>query len=107
MATARLRKWYGHVASMPCLVCYGSPVEVAHFKGLLSPKTGLRLGRRQDLNAWAVLPLCADHHRTGTDCIHQLGERKFFEVVLCMTEDQVVRMWAYWLVKWLEEGGPQ
>lgn len=70
----KLKDWYGYVASFPCLVCGASKVELAHVEAVLSTKTTGWLPRRVGLAEWAVLPICAAHHRTGADSIHTLGE---------------------------------
>lgn len=70
---------------------------------LISLKTGLRLGRRKGLNKWAVVPLCVEHHRTGSGCIHNMGEVKFFER-FNITQEILLRVWASWFCGWVEEG---
>jgi hypothetical protein len=71
------RAYYDWIAQHACVRCGRRPVEVAHVRAFRSPKTGDRLPRRKGINAWAVLPLCADCHRTGPHAIHAMGEGGF------------------------------
>jgi hypothetical protein len=79
----RDREYMAWIASLPCIVCYASyyfpvwalhewpngkecmPVEVAHVgdRGL-----GAKCSDRE------TIPLCAQHHREGSDAVHRLGK---------------------------------
>ena len=74
---ARTRKYYDWVSTRGCLKCGAAPVEIAHIRAFRSPKTDLLLGRREGIAALAVIPLCADCHRTAPDSIHAVGEAEF------------------------------
>jgi len=99
MSESKLKKWYGYVSVRRCLVCDRWPVEMAHIKLLISPKTGMELGRRVGINKWAVVPLCEKCHRTGKDSIHNIGEQKFFENH-GITMGTLLRVWTSWFVAW-------
>lgn len=86
--------WHAHVAGQDCLCCGQVPVEVAHFKGLMSQKTGLALACRSGINDWAVLPLCRECHRLGGGSFHMMSEASFFETRLEMSRFEVLRYWA-------------
>lgn len=103
MSQADLKRWMDYVASRPCLICQGWPVEVAHIMLLISPKTGMRLGRRVGVNKYAVIPLCVKHHRSGPGSIHVMGETKFFEEHE-ISQEVLVRVWASWFCGWVEGG---
>lgn len=103
MSDADLKRWMDYVASRSCLICQAYPVEVAHIQMLISPKTGLRLGRRVGINKWAVIPLCIKHHRAGSESIHDMGEAKFFEEH-DISQEVLVRVWASWFCGWVNGG---
>lgn len=103
MSQAELKRWMDYVGARPCLICQVWPVEVAHIAMLISPKTGLRLGRRIGVNKWAVIPLCVKHHRTGSQSIHNMGEKEFF-AANNITQESLLRVWASWFCGWVEEG---
>ncbi len=98
-----MQAWYDHVGEMDCWGCGGHPVERAHFKALISQKTGLRLGRRNGINEWAVMPLCSVCHRTGENSIHAIGEPRFFKIVLERSRCEVIRMWASMFTAFIAE----
>jgi hypothetical protein len=77
--------------------CVGE-IEMAHFKFLISPKTGQPLPRRKGINYWAVLPLCRRHHRTGRLSVHNIGERQF----LAVHEIDGPRLFGSYLAEWLD-----
>ena len=59
------------VRNLPCIVCgTRRRVEAAHF----GPRG---LGQKADDRR--TLPLCLNHHRTGSDSYHRLGPLKFSE----------------------------
>jgi len=80
MAGSKLVKFYTFAAQHQCLVpsCY-NPVELHHVKGGVSLKTRTALPRRNGLAEALVVPLCAEHHRTSRDSVHELGEAAFEE----------------------------
>ena len=60
------------IRTLPCAVCRSTrAVEAAH--------TGPH-GMGQKSSDLSVIPLCAQHHRTGNDSYHKLGPRRFAEV---------------------------
>ncbi len=99
MSDSRLKKWYEYVAMRKCLVCNRWPVEMAHIKLLISPKTGMELPRRIGINKYAVIPLCEECHRTGIKSIHNMGEEKFFKHH-SIPMGSLLRVWASWFVAW-------
>lgn len=60
-----------------CVICQ-RPAEAAHIRfsdaswGKVNPGTGDKDDR------W-IVPLCPDHHRTGPDAQHGVGEREWWE----------------------------
>lgn len=63
------RFYLAFIRSLPCLVCgIRRGIEAAH--------TGPR-GLGQKSSDLSAIPLCRQHHRTGTDSLHCLGPRKF------------------------------
>jgi len=65
MATAAVKRYWGRLAAMGCILC-GAPAEIAHAHGgsiverMQEPKArGKKLARMD----WIVLPLCYLHHR--------------------------------------------
>ena len=72
MKPARNPAYLQWIRSLPCSVCRTTrAIEAAH--------TGPH-GLSQKSSDWSAIPLCARHHRTGTDSYHKLGPRKFSEV---------------------------
>ncbi len=68
---ARDRRYLAWIRTLPCLVCgTRRAVEAAH--------TGPH-GLGQKSPDWSVIPLCSQHHRTGSDSYHRLGPRRFSE----------------------------
>ena len=61
------------IRGLPCLVC-GSPGEAAHVRygSVQHGKVETGTGRKPD-DRWCV-PLCASHHRTGSDAQHNAAE---------------------------------
>ena len=60
------------IRTLPCSVCRTTrAVEAAH--------TGPH-GLSQKSSDLSAIPLCARHHRTGSDSYHKLGPRRFAEV---------------------------
>lgn len=96
-------KW---MARKRCMVCFTFGVELAHFRGLVSAKTGKQLPRKIAQNSWVVIPLCTKHHRTSRDSIHHLGEEKFFEQHFGWSRNEVALIWARCLVDFLEGEDP-
>lgn len=91
--TQLMAAWYSHVGEMACWGCLGHPVELAHFKALVSQKTGEPLNRRTGINEWAVIPLCPECHRLGKQSIHRVGETAFF-LHIRMTTWEAIQAWA-------------
>jgi len=71
------RRYYEWIATLACVRCGRRPVEVAHVRAFRSRKTDDVPPRRRGVNAWAVVPLCSECHRTGRASIHEVGERAF------------------------------
>lgn len=70
MATAAEGRYMSLVATVPCLVCTrfqrtGERVELHH----VAEGSSLR-------SNWAVVPLCAEHHRGGSG-FHGMGSKGF------------------------------
>ena len=80
MARVTLTQYYQKVAQYACAIpgCY-QPCELHHINGGISLKTGQVLPRRKGLAEALVVPLCAEHHRTGPTAVHALGEAGFEE----------------------------
>jgi hypothetical protein len=78
MPSIKLARFYSFAAQHPCAAghCH-EPVELHHITGGVSLKNGLQLARRQKHAEALVVPLCARHHRTGTDSVHMMGEAGF------------------------------
>lgn len=91
----------GFLAAKGCVVegCYEEP-NLHHCRFLVSPKTGMRLGRRKGLNEIAMLPLCREHHQ-GKEGVHSKREEVWFEE----KGIDALRLWASWLAEYLKEGG--
>lgn len=97
-----LKSWFEWVSQKWCLGCSRTPVEVAHVKLFVSPKTAQLLPRRVGLNEWAVIPLCVECHRSGKNSIHNVGEFRWFER-MGWTQEVLLRTWSSWFVEWLTE----
>jgi hypothetical protein len=66
---ARNLKYLAWIRTQPCLVCgKAGGIEAAH--------TGPH-GMGQKSPDTSAIPLCARHHRTGSDSYHKLGPRAF------------------------------
>jgi hypothetical protein len=69
MKTTRNLKYLAWIRTLPCLVCGRTVgIEAAH--------TGPH-GMAQKSPDTSAIPLCARHHRTGSDSYHKLGSRAF------------------------------
>jgi hypothetical protein len=81
VADVLLSRWYGFVRSQRCWACgswpSGSvPVEAAHWRLVVSGKTGDLLPRsHRGLAAWGCIPLCRGCHLEQ----HRVGESAFVE----------------------------
>lgn len=84
---SELNAWISRIRSRPCMVrhltgdgsgCSGS-VEFAHLEAIPSRNHQGYIGRRDGLGMWPGVPLCAGHHRTRRDSVHELGEPQFVE----------------------------
>ena len=60
-------KW---MKAKPCLVCGRTPSENAHTH---------TAGMSYRADVCHIVPLCADHHRTGPDSFHELGSANAFD----------------------------
>lgn len=63
--TAAERRHLNRVASLPCLICQATPVEIHHIR---------RFGETR--KHMQVAPLCPEHHR-GAEGIHAMGKKAF------------------------------
>lgn len=70
-------QYFEWLARKACVRCGVRPVEIAHVRAFRSPKTDDLLPRRHGIAQVAVLPLCAECHRTARDSIHAVGETTF------------------------------
>ncbi len=65
----------GWIAGLPCAICAGTPVEVAHLRYAdalyLKEQPGMQ-AKPDDI--W-TLPLCPKHHRLGSNAQHSGNER--------------------------------
>lgn len=76
-ATAKERHHMAKVAALGCIACrrigyYDTPAEIHHIR------TGMGMGQRN--SHFNTIPLCAEHHRHGSNAIHrskELFERDF------------------------------
>lgn len=68
----------GYIHELHCLVCGARPVEAAHLRSP-APRYGKKATGMQEKphDKWTV-PLCAGHHRTDPDSLHNVGEEAFF-----------------------------
>ena len=94
-----IKSWYEFIGERNCLGCQTWPVQLAHIRLLISPKTQAMLPRREGINEWAVIPLCEGCHMTDTDSIHKVGENRFFEAHE-VSQEQVLRQWASLFLEW-------
>ena len=92
---ASLHRYYEWVARHPCLACGSPNVELHHIKGVRSFKTRQELPARRDLAEYAVVPLCAECHRTSEESIHALNQQAFGNRRL--SGQASVLQWAYTL----------
>src|SRR5271169_5833384 len=72
MKPGRSRYYLAWIRTLPCVVC-GST------RGIEASHTGPH-GLGQKSSDYSAIPLCAKHHRTGSDSYHRLGPRRFSEV---------------------------
>lgn len=76
-----VKRWYAFVKDQPCAACgfegdVSDPVEVAHVRCLISPKTGDVLPRsHHGLAAYSALPL----HRSEHEELHRTGEQRWLD----------------------------
>jgi hypothetical protein len=99
--STRLHFWKEHVRAQPCLVCGVKPVQYAHFKALVSPKTGEMQNRKEGLSDWLGIPLCEPHHLSDRRSIHMIGEEAFI-LEHFGGIDVLMGLWATILLSWLE-----
>ena len=67
------------IRSLPCCVCGSRKfVEAAHVRmaSAIHGKRETGTGQKPD-DCWSA-PLCAEHHRTGPEAQHALGEQEFW-----------------------------
>ncbi len=73
------RQYKAWIARLPCVRCGDWPVEVAHVRygdALFGkPNPGMQV-KPDDL--W-TLPLCAEHHRIGSEAQHNENERHWWQ----------------------------
>lgn len=67
------RQHMDRVAQFPCMACGAHPVELHH------PRRGMGIGQRA--SNYDVLPLCADHHRTGGHGVALHAGQKTWEAI--------------------------
>jgi hypothetical protein len=83
VVSAALKRWYGFLHEQECVRCGArptvtNPVEAAHWRLVVSAKTGDLLPRsHQGQAAWGCLPLCRACHLEQ----HEVGERAFSEEI--------------------------
>ena len=101
---ASLRRYYEYVAAQPCLACGRPDVELHHIKGVRSFKTRQELAPRKDLAEYAVVPLCSECHRTGSESVHALNQEAFGNRRLSGSVSLL--QWAYtFALAYLRENG--
>ncbi len=67
---ARYRAW---IRSFPCAVCETRlGIEAAH-----TGSFGEGKGMGQKASDYTCIPLCCEHHRTGRDALHRIGQEAF------------------------------
>jgi len=97
-----IKSWYNFVGQQNCLGCQVWPVQLAHIKLLISPKTGEMLPRRIDINEWAVIPLCEDCHLGKSDSIHEVGETRWWENN-GWSQEKLLRWWTSLFLGWFTQ----
>ncbi len=100
-----LKSWYNFVGERNCLGCQVWPVQLAHIRLMISPKTGEMLPRRKGINEWAVIPLCEGCHMTRTDSIHKVGETRWMENNE-WSQDKLLRWWTSLFLDWFINRDP-
>jgi hypothetical protein len=101
MKPQRSPRYLAWIRTQPCCVCGSKKfVEASH--------TGPH-GIGQKSPDSSAIPLCAKHHRTGTDSYHRLGPRKFAQkhnldvpaIVRRLNLKPTIRIEAGWFVTYL------
>ena len=72
MKPTRDARYLAWIRTLPCLVCGAT-------RGIEASHTGPR-GLGQKSPDTSAIPLCHQHHRTGSDSYHRLGARRFAQV---------------------------
>lgn len=68
------------IRELPCCVCLRrSEIEAAHVRSASARFAKVEGLGMKPSDAWAV-PLCAEHHRTGAQAQHIIGETKFWQL---------------------------
>jgi len=103
MKPRRNPRYLAWIRTQPCCVCGSKKsIEASH--------TG-PYGIGQKSPDSSAIPLCAKHHRTGTDSYHRLGPRKFSKthnldipsIVRRLNLKPKIRVEAGWFVAYLED----
>ena len=82
MACAAVKRYWGRLVAMGCIVC-GGPAEIAHaHNGSIRERMqeAKAKGKKLPRYDWLVLPLCCGHHRIGPlalDLDVRAWERRF------------------------------
>lgn len=100
-----IKSWYEFMGEQNCLGCEVWPVQLAHIRLLVSPKTGTMLPRRIDINEWAVIPLCQECHMDRTDSIHRVGETRWMENHE-WSQEKLLRWWTSLFLDWFTNRDP-
>lgn len=79
------RAFHGHIATLPCLICWGTPIEVHHVRH--NGRHGITRNHK------LVIPLCPDHHRTGPRAVHVIGSPQFDAMHRLSQYDEAVKLW--------------
>jgi hypothetical protein len=103
MKSQRNPRYLAWIRTQPCCVCGSKKfIEASHTGphgiGQKSPDT-------------SAIPLCAKHHRNGTDSYHRLGPRKFSKthnldipaIVRRLNRKPTIRVEAGWFVTYFDE----
>lgn len=94
-----IKSWYKFMGERPCMGCQTWPVQLAHIRLLISPKTRTMLPRREGINEWAVISLCQECHMNGKDSIHNVGETSWFENHE-LNQEILLRWWTSLFLEW-------
>jgi hypothetical protein len=73
-----LDAFYQVIHEQPCLACGNTPVEAAHFAGMVSLKGGLKPRGHKLPQAFCAIPLCRNCHQ-GKSGIHGSKERDWLD----------------------------